>query len=138
MATSTLDIRFHIHSTLFRHPFLLLTLISVLSPICPNVSHYPFCPRLRNLFHLCCILPNPILTAKFWALCIYILLLLLCRRSTDVSFSPFQVSISSVFISRHLSSRICTLLRALHIIIYFKMIFFHICTHSISIASSVP
>ena len=52
-------------------------LISVLSPICPNVFHYPsysILPKLRNLFRLCCILSNSHSSCLPRPHCIYLLL----------------------------------------------------------------
>ena len=85
LTTSILDLKFHIHSALFRHLTctlpLSLIIISVLSHYCPMYPiitfYYSICLRLRNLFRLCCILSNShsnCLSGKFWA-SLYILTL---------------------------------------------------------------
>ena len=78
-----------------------------------------FAPDCAICFVFVVSFPNPILTAKFWTP-LYILTLTSSVSSFYwcILLLALQVSISSVFISRHLLSRICTLLRALSILLF--------------------
>jgi len=107
MATSTLDIKFHIHSTLFRRLTRTLPLLLMIIWFYMYLTIHPtlFAPDCAICFAFAVSFQTPIASWQILGPIVYTYsCLFLRRRSTDVSFSPFQVSISSVFISRYLVS----------------------------------
>jgi len=95
MTTSTLDIKFHIHSTLFRHSPLINYNLGSISYI--YVQMYPiihstlFAPDCAICFVFVVSFPIPILRQILGPIVYTYSCLFLCGRSTDVSFSrPFK------------------------------------------------